>query len=88
MTEAYARIPDAVMVESLNGQATLGIDVGDTLIGMHLHCVAVPVHSPLRHIGEANLVMAFSRPKYVGGPRAQYDNVPAGSDAHAQKSIR
>jgi uncharacterized protein YwlG (UPF0340 family) len=53
-----------------------------------MHCVAVPVHSPLRHIGEANLVMAFSRPKYVGGPRAQYDNVPAGSDAHAQKSIR
>ena len=75
------------MVENLNGQATLGIDIGDTLIGMHLHCVAVPVHSPLRHIGEANLVMAFSRPKYVGGPRAQYDNVPVGSDAHTQKII-
>ena len=73
VTEAYARIPDAVMVENLNGQATLGIDIGDTLIGMHLHCVAVPVHSPLRHIGEANLVMAFSRPKYVGGQRAIYD---------------
>ena len=71
---AYARIEDAVMVEDLKGQARLGIDVGDTLIGMHLHCVAVPVHSPLRRIGEANLVMAFSRPKYVGGPRAQYDN--------------
>ena len=87
VTGAYERIPDVVMVESLNGQATLGIDVGDTLIGMHLHCVAVPVHSPLRHIGEANLVMAFSRPKYVGGPRAQYDNVPVGSDAHVQKKV-
>lgn len=85
VTEAYARIPDAVMVENLNGQATLGIDIGDTLIGMHLHCVAVPVHSPLRHIGEANLVMAFSRPKYVGGPRAQYDNVPLGANAHVQR---
>ena len=87
VTGAYERIEDAVMVESVNGQATLGIDIGDTLIGMHLHCVAVPVHSPLRRIGEANLVMAFSRPKYVGGPRAQYDNVPVGSDAHTQKII-
>ena len=84
VTGAYERIPDAVMVESLNGQATLGIDVGDTLIGMHLHCVAVPVHSPLRHIGEANLVMAFSRPKYVGGPRAQYDNAVV-DHKHAQQ---
>ncbi|MBQ6332331.1 MAG: TIGR01440 family protein [Clostridia bacterium] len=87
VTGAYERIGDAVMVENLNGQATLGIDIGDTLIGMHLHCVAVPVHSPLRHIGEANLVMAFSRPKYVGGPRAQYDNVPVGSDAHTQRKV-
>lgn len=85
VTGAYERMDDAVMVEDLKGQATLGIDIGDTLIGMHLHCVAVPVHSPLRRIGEANLVMAFSRPKYVGGPRAQYDNVPLGSDAHVRK---
>ncbi len=72
VTEAFARMEDAVMVEDLLGQATLGIDIGDTLIGMHLHCVAVPVHSPLRKIGAANLVLAYSRPKYVGGPRAQY----------------
>ena len=87
VTEAYNRIEDAVMVEDLKGRAQLGIDIGDTLIGMHLHCVAVPVHSPLRHIGAANLVMAFTRPKYVGGPRAQYDNVPKGSDAHVQKKV-
>lgn len=71
VTEAYARMEDAVMVEDLMGRATLGVDIGDTLIGMHLHAVAVPVHSPLRRIGEANLVLAYSRPKYVGGPRAQ-----------------
>ena len=73
VTEAYARTEDAVMVEDLRGRATLGMDIGDTLIGMHLHTVAVPVHSQLRRIGEANLVLAYSRPKYVGGPRAQYN---------------
>lgn len=73
VTEAYRRIADAVMVESVRGQATLGMDIGDTLIGMHLKSVVVPVHSPLRRIGDANLVLAFSRPKYIGGPRAQYE---------------
>ena len=72
VTEAKRRIPDAVMVESLDGRATLGIDIGDTLIGMHLHCVVVPVHTNLHRIGAANLVLAYSRPKYVGGPRARY----------------
>ena len=77
VSEAKKRIPEAVMVEDVQGRATLGIDIGDTLIGMHLHCVAVPVHSPLKKIGEANLVMAYSRPKYVGGPRARYGENPA-----------
>ena len=74
-TEATRRIPDYVMVEDLRGRATLGMDIGGTLIGMHLHPVVVPVHTDLRRIGEANLVLARSRPKYVGGPRAQYDPV-------------
>ena len=82
-SRAYELFDRPVVVESVT--ADLGMDIGQTLIGMHLHCVAVPVHSPLRHIGEANLVMAFSRPKYVGGPRAQYDNVPVGAQAHAEK---
>lgn len=73
VTEAYNNTPDRVMVEDLRGKATLAIDIGDTIIGMHLHCVAVPVHSTLRKIGEANLVLAYSRPKYVGGPRATYE---------------
>ncbi|MDD3400911.1 MAG: TIGR01440 family protein [Eubacteriales bacterium] len=72
ITEAFCNMPDAVMVEDLRAKATLAIDIGDTIIGMHLHPVAVPVHSSLRKIGEANLVLAYSRPKYVGGPRAEY----------------
>lgn len=74
VSEAYSHMEDAVMVEDVGARATLGIDIGDTIIGMHLHAVAVPVHSTLRHIGEANLVLAYSRPKYVGGPRATYED--------------
>ncbi|MEA4870846.1 MAG: TIGR01440 family protein [Christensenella sp.] len=72
-TEAYNRIPDCVMVESVNARAALGMDIGGTLIGMHLHPVVVPVHTQQRKIGEAALILAKTRPKYVGGPRAQYD---------------
>ena len=72
ITAYYGHCSDPVMVEGLQSKATLGMDIGDTLIGMHMRPVVVPVHSPLRRIGEANLVLAFSRPRYVGGPRAQY----------------
>ena len=70
---AYAHMDQAVMVEDLRGQATLGMDIGGTLIGMHLRPVAVPIHTPLREIGEARVVMARTRPRYVGGPRARYE---------------
>ncbi len=53
-------------------QADAGIDIGDTLIGMHLKPVAVPVHGSIRKIGQANLVMAYSRLPYIGGARAVY----------------
>jgi len=59
-----------VVVESI--QAHAGIDIGDTLIGMHLRPVAVPVRSDIKKIGEANLVMARTRPKLIGGKRAVY----------------
>ena len=72
VTAYYEQCADPVMVEGLQAKATLGMDIGVTLIGMHLRPVVVPVHSPLRKIGAANLVLAFSRPRYVGGPRAQY----------------
>ena len=61
------------MVENVDGKAALGMDIGGTLIGMHLHPVVVPVHTEQRKIGEAALILAKTRPKYVGGPRAQYN---------------
>ncbi len=73
VTEATRRIDDCVMVEDLRMRAVMGMDIGGTLIGMHMRPVAVPVHTELRHIGEATLLMAFSRPKLTGGQRAQYD---------------
>jgi uncharacterized protein (TIGR01440 family) len=73
-TEVYEHLPDRVMTENVNAQAALGMDIGGTLIGMHLRPVVVPVHTDLRKIGEATLVLAKTRPKYVGGPRAQYES--------------
>lgn len=74
--EAVKRLEDPVMVEDLRAKASAGMDIGGTLIGMHLHPVVVPIHADTRKIGEANLVMARTRPKYVGGPRAAYDDIP------------
>lgn len=61
-------------------RAGAGLDVGDTLIGMHLRRVAVPVRVSLNKLGEANLVCARTRPPYVGGPRAVYT-----ADLHSQQ---
>ena len=54
-------------------QADAAIDVGDTLVGMHIRPVAVPLRIGQDHIGHANLVMAYSRLPYVGGSRAVYE---------------
>ena len=56
----------------MNVQADAGLDIGDTLIGMHLRPVAVPYRGGIRKIGQANLVCAYSRLPYVGGERAVY----------------
>lgn len=61
-------------------QAAAGMDIGDTLIGMHLRPVAVPVRLSIRRIGEANLVCARTRPKYIGGSRAVYDEALSGGE--------
>lgn len=53
-------------------QAHAGIDIGDTLIGMHLRSVAVPVRTQLKEIGSAHVVCARTRLKFVGGERAIY----------------
>ena len=60
----------SVVVESIRAHA--GIDIGNTLIGMHLRPVAVPVRLPVKKIGEANVVLARTRPRLIGGERACY----------------
>lgn len=67
---AFRHLKEPVCVETIEADA--GVDIGDTLIGMHLKPVAVPVRSTEKKIGEAHLTMAFSRPKYIGGPRTVY----------------
>ena len=70
-TAAYHGLPQAIVVEHI--KASAGIDIGDTLIGMHLKDVAVPVHPAIDKIGNAHVVAAFCRPKLVGGERARYE---------------
>ena len=67
---AWNAFSDPVAVEAV--QADAGMDIGRTLIGMHLRRVAVPVRTSLDHIGEAIVLCARTRPKYIGGPRAVY----------------
>ena len=57
----------------MNNQLKLGIDIGSTLIGMHLKRVAVPVRLQNNRIGEAIITAARTRPKYIGGERAKYE---------------
>ena len=71
-TAAYKGFVQPVLVEEVRADA--GLDIGGTLIGMHLKRVAVPVRLSLDHIGEAILLAARTRPKYVGGARAVYDD--------------
>ncbi len=70
-TLAFDRFDDAVAVEHIRAHA--GIDIGGTLIGMHLREVAVPVRLSVSHIGHAPIICARTRPKYIGGPRAVYE---------------
>ena len=71
-TQAYAGFADPVAVEEIKADA--GIDIGFTLIGMHLKRVAVPVRLDNNRIGEAIIVAARTRPKFIGGIRAAYDS--------------
>ncbi len=69
-TAAFYGFEDAVAVETI--QADAGIDIGDTLIGMHLRPVAVPFRPTRAFIGSAHAVCAYTRYKYIGGQRAAY----------------
>ena len=69
-TVTFARLTDPVAVEHV--RAAAGMDIGDTFIGMHLRDVAVPVRLSLNAIGQAHLTCARTRPKFIGGDRARY----------------
>ena len=70
---AWNYFNDPVAVETISADA--GIDIGGTLIGMHLRRVAVPVRTSLKQIGEAIVLCARTRPKFIGGPRAIYQDM-------------
>ena len=70
-TAAYASFAHPVVVEEIRADA--GLDIGGTLIGMHLRRVAVPVRLSVDRIGDAVLIAARTRPKFIGGVRAVYD---------------
>lgn len=70
-TAAYTSFNNPVAVEEIKADA--GLDIGGTLIGMHLKKVAVPVRLTVTSVGHAMLLAARTRPKYIGGQRAHYD---------------
>ena len=69
---AIEQLKDAVVVETIGQKAKAGIDIGSTLIGMHLRHVAVPLRFKNKYIGKAIVTGAKTRPKLIGGERAKY----------------
>jgi uncharacterized protein (TIGR01440 family) len=67
---AYRHLAGPCVIETVAAHA--GIDVGDTLIGMHLRRVAVPARLAVRSLGHAHVTAAYTRPKLIGGARAVY----------------
>ncbi|AKP67574.1 TIGR01440 family protein [Companilactobacillus ginsenosidimutans] len=70
---AFQQFEDPVEVEHIVAQA--GVDIGDTSIGMHVKFVQVPVRPTIKELGSAHVTALRSRPKYVGGPRANYEPI-------------
>jgi len=71
-TAAYAKLDDPVVIEEVRADA--GLDIGGTLIGMHLKRVAVPVRLETSSIGSASIIAARTRPPLIGGARTSYDS--------------
>ncbi len=71
-TVCYEKFLSPCAVEFI--RADFGMDIGLTLIGMHLKHVAVPYRTKCDKIGEAKVTAARTRLKYIGGPRAQYED--------------
>ncbi|MFD1036861.1 TIGR01440 family protein [Virgibacillus byunsanensis] len=76
----YKQMQDPVLVETI--QAHAGMDIGETMIGMHLKRVAIPLRFNKRNIGNARVAFARTRPKLIGGERAHYQKT------HANKSCK
>ena len=76
---AYRQLQAPCLVESIEAHG--GIDIGETLIGMHLRRVAIPFRSTRRNVGEARVTAAWTRPKLIGGERAVYQ-LPAATDSN------
>lgn len=72
-TVCYQQMQAPVLVETIHAKASAGIDIGGTMIGMHIRPTVVPLRITLRKIGEAPIVCARRRPRYIGGARAVYD---------------
>ena len=69
-TAVYDNMKDPVVGEHVKAKA--GLDIGCTLIGMHLKDVAVPLRLSVKAIGCASVNAAYTRPKLIGGVRAHY----------------
>ena len=72
-TVCYQKMQNPVVTDSIRTRAVAGIDIGGTMIGMHIHPTVVPLRISLRKIGEASIICARRRPRYIGGARAVYD---------------
>lgn len=79
-THAFELFHDAVVIEFLKADA--GIDIGHTLIGMHLKHVAVPIRIKQKTIGHAHITLAKTRPKLIGGARAVYERTKDAEACH------
>lgn len=77
-TTVYKNAKCPVAVEEIKADA--GMDIGDTFIGMQLKKVAVPVRTSVKSIGAAHVTCARTRPKFIGGSRALYDEKLSGGD--------
>ena len=84
-TAAWSGFEHPCAVEFIKAHA--GIDIGDTLIGMHLRHVAVPVRTTIKSIGSAHVVCARTRLKYIGGERAAYQKQKRGCRTNVRQLI-
>lgn len=76
--KCYGEFNRPVILEKMKADA--GMDIGDTLIGMHLKEVAVPLRLETKTVGKAHLLCARTRPKFIGGSRTSYDDELAGGE--------